>query len=297
MDKSNKLLEMSIFITIVDEGSLVGAAIKLKLSKQAVSRYLTSLEERLRVRLLQRTTRTIALTYEGQNFYLQAKSIIASVTEAEAMMHAELVDPVGLLRINVPVSFGILILAPLWQQFRNKYPNVVLDITLSDRVVNLLEEGYDLAVRIGQLENSSLVARKLTSTRIIAAASPGYLYKYGQPTHPHELQNHDIILYSHWAKNEVWQFEQNKALYPVQLRAKVYCNNGDTCRMLMLQDGGISLQPDFIIGEDLKQGHLVDVLPDYKVSDYNVYAVYPSRKLVPLRTQCLIDFLLEKLQQ
>lgn len=296
MDKSNKLLEMSIFVAIIDEGSLVGAANKLNLSKQAVSRHLNSLEERLRVRLLQRTTRTIALTYEGQNFYLQSKNILDSVAEAEAVIHAEQVDPIGVLRINVPVSFGVLVLAPLWQKFRDKYPKIELDITLSDRVVNLLEEGYDLAVRIGNLESSSLIARKLAYTRIIAAASPGYLEKYGSPTHPNELQNHDIILYSHWAKNELWEFWQDKTLYPVQLRAKVYCNNGDTCRMMMLQGGGISLQPDFIIGEDLQSGRLIEVLPGYKVQDYNIYAVYPSRKLLPLRTQCLIDFLLEQLQ-
>lgn len=296
MNKSNKFLEMTIFVAIVDEGSLVAAADKLKLSKQAVSRYLSALEERLRVRLLQRTTRTISLTYEGQNFYLQSKSIIDSVAEAEAIIHAEQIDPAGILRINVPVSFGILTLSSLWQKFRDKYPKIELDITLSDRFVNLHEEGYDLAVRIGNLENSSLIARKLTSTRIIAAASPSYLNKYGLPTHPNQLQNHDIILYSHWAKNELWEFWQDKIMYPVQLRAKVYCNNGDSCRMMMLQGGGISLQPDFIIGEDLKAGRLIEVLPTYKIQDYNIYIVYPSRKLLPLRTQCLIDFLLENLK-
>lgn len=296
MDKANKLLEMTIFVAIIDEGSLIAAANKLKLSKQAVSRYLNALEERLQVRLLQRTTRTISLTHEGQNFYLQSKSIIDSVDEAEAIIHAKKIDPIGRLRVNVPVSFGILNLAPLWQKFIDKYPKIELDITLSDRVVNLLEEGYDLAIRIGMLESSSLIARKLASTRIIAAASPEYLKQHGIPTHPNELQQHNIILYSHWAKEERWEFWQGKSIYPVQLKAKVYCNNGDTCRMMMLGNGGISLQPDFIIGDDLKQGKLVEVLPGYNVADYNIYAVYPSRKLLPLRTECLIDFLIEQLK-
>lgn len=295
MDKSNKLLEMSVFVTIVDEGSFIAAANKLNLSKQAVSRYLNALENRLQVRLLQRTTRTISLTFEGQNFYLQAKTILNSVEEAESIIQSKQIDPIGLLRINVPVSYGISDLAKLWQKFIDKYPHIELDITLSDRVVDLLEEGYDLAIRIGHLENSSLIARKLTSTRIIAAASPNYLKKYGTPTHPHELQQHKIILYSHWAKEENWDFWQDTSLYPVQLKANVYCNNGDTCRVMMLNDGGISLQPDFIIGDDLKHGRLVEVLPDYKVEDYNIYAVYPSRKLLPLRTRCLIDFLVEAL--
>lgn len=296
MDKSNKLLEMTIFVTIIEEGSLVAAANKLNLSKQAISRYLNALEERLHVRLLQRTTRTIALTYEGQNFYLQAKNIINSVDEAESFIQSKQANPVGLLRVNVPVSFGVLNLAPLWQKFIDTYPNIELDITLSDRVVDLLDEGFDLAVRIGHLESSSLIARKLTSTRIIAAASPIYLQQYGMPSHPDQLVDHKIILYSHWATEELWQFRQDKTLFAVHLKAKVYCNNGDTCRVMMLNHGGISLQPDFIIGEDLQQGRLVEVLPEYKVQDYNIYAVYPSRTLLPLRTQCLIDFLVAQLQ-
>lgn len=296
MDKSNKLLEMTIFVTIIEEGSLVAAANKLNLSKQAISRYLNALEERLHVRLLQRTTRTIALTYEGQNFYLQAKNIINSVDEAESLIQSKQANPVGLLRVNVPVSFGVLNLAPLWQKFIDIYPNIELDITLSDRVVDLLDEGFDLAVRIGHLESSSLIARKLTSTRIIAAASPIYLQQYGMPSHPDQLVDHKIILYSHWATEELWQFRQDKTLFAVHLKAKVYCNNGDTCRVMMLNHGGISLQPDFIIGEDLQQGRLVEVLPEYKVQDYNIYAVYPSRTLLPLRTQCLIDFLVAQLQ-
>lgn len=296
MDKSNKLLEMTIFVTIIEEGSLVAAANKLNLSKQAISRYLNALEERLHVRLLQRTTRTIALTYEGQNFYLQAKNIINSVDEAESFIQSKQANPVGLLRVNVPVSFGVLNLAPLWQKFIDTYPNIELDITLSDRVVDLLDEGFDLAIRIGHLESSSLIARKLTSTRIIAAASPIYLQQYGMPSHPDQLVDHKIILYSHWATEELWQFRQDKTLFAVHLKAKVYCNNGDTCRVMMLNHGGISLQPDFIIGEDLQQGRLVEVLPEYKVQDYNIYAVYPSRTLLPLRTQCLIDFLVAQLQ-
>lgn len=297
MDKANKLLEMNVFVSIIDEGSFIAAANKLNLSKQAVSRYLSGLENRLQVRLLQRTTRTIALTYEGQNFYIQAKSILSSVEEAELFVQSKQIDPIGLLRINVPVSFGILNLAPLWQKFMNIYPNIDLDVTLSDRVVDLVEEGYDMAIRIGMLESSSLIARKLASTRIIAAASPAYIKQYGEPKFPADLAQHKIILYSHWAKEEAWTFWQDKSQYVVNLKAKVYCNNGDTCRTIMLNDGGISLQPDFIIGDDLKQGKLVEVLAEYQLTHYNIYAIYPSRKLLPLRTQCLIDFLVENLKK
>ncbi|MWP46949.1 LysR family transcriptional regulator [Gilliamella sp. Pas-s27] len=295
MDRSNKLLEMTVFVAVVDCSSFVDAAIKLNMSKQAVSRYIQALEDRLQVRLLQRTTRKMVITHEGQIFYLQAKAIINATIEAENNLTLDQASPQGILRVNVPVSFGILHLAPLWQNFIDKYPKIELDITLSDRVVDLLEEGYDLAVRIGQLESSSLICRKLATTQIIAAASPDYIAKYGMPNDPNDLFNHKIVMYSQWAKKEQWHFYKGNTRQSVNLKANVYCNNGDTCRQIMLQGGGISLQPDFIIGQDLKIGRLVRVLLDYNIEDLNIYAVYPSRKLLPLRTRCLIDFLVSEL--
>ncbi|OCG22884.1 LysR family transcriptional regulator [Gilliamella sp. wkB108] len=296
MNRSNKLLEMTIFVAVVDSNSFVEAADKLNMSKQAISRYIQTLEDRLQVRLLQRTTRKMIVTNEGQTFYWQAKAIINATIEAENTLSLDQASPQGMLRVNVPVSFGILHLAPLWQKFLDKYPQIELDITLSDRIVNLLEEGYDLAVRIGNLENSSLISRKLTTTRMIIAASPTYIDQYGMPMHPNDLKQHKIIMYSHWAKKEQWSFNKDNTFHSVNLKASVYCNNGDTCRQIMLQGGGISTQPDFIIGQDIQQGKLVEVLPNYKIENFNIYAVYPSRKLLPLRTRCLIDFLVSELQ-
>lgn len=296
MNRSNKLLEMTIFVAVVDSNSFVEAADKLNMSKQAISRYIQTLEDRLQVRLLQRTTRKMIVTNEGQTFYWQAKAIINATIEAENTLSLDQASPQGMLRVNVPVSFGILHLAPLWQKFLDKYPQIELDITLSDRIVNLLEEGYDLAVRIGNLENSSLISRKLTTTRMIIAASPTYIEQYGMPMHPNDLKQHKIIMYSHWAKKEQWSFNKDNTFHSVNLKASVYCNNGDTCRQIMLQGGGISTQPDFIIGQDIQQGKLVEVLPNYKIENFNIYAVYPSRKLLPLRTRCLIDFLVSELQ-
>lgn len=296
MNRSNKLLEMTIFVAVVDSNSFVEAADKLNMSKQAISRYIQTLEDRLQVRLLQRTTRKMIVTNEGQTFYWQAKAIINATIEAENTLSLDQASPQGMLRVNVPVSFGILHLAPLWQKFLDKYPQIELDVTLSDRIVNLLEEGYDLAVRIGNLENSSLISRKLTTTRMIIAASPTYIDQYGMPMHPNDLKQHKIIMYSHWAKKEQWSFNKDNTFHSVNLKASVYCDNGDTCRQIMLQGGGISTQPDFIIGQDIQQGKLVEVLPNYKIENFNIYAVYPSRKLLPLRTRCLIDFLVNELQ-
>lgn len=296
MNRANKFLEMTVFITVVDCNSFIEAADKLNMSKQAVSRYIQALEERLQVRLLQRSTRKMVVTNEGQSFYWQAKAIINATEEAENSLSLDQASPQGILRVNVPVSFGILHLAPLWQLFLNKYPQIELDLTLSDRVVNLLEEGYDLVVRIGNLENSSLISRKLATTRMIIAASPKYIAQYGMPIHPNDLRQHKIIMYSHWARKEQWGFWQNGNYNSVNLTANVYCNNGDSCRQMILQGGGISKQPDFIIGQDIKAGNLVEVLSNYTIEDYNIYAIYPSRKLLPLRTRCLIDFLVTELQ-
>lgn len=296
MNKSNKFLEMTVFVTVVDCNSFIEAAGKLNLSKQAVSRYIQALEDRLQVRLLQRTTRNMVVTNEGQTFYWQAKAIINATLEAEESLSLKQASPQGILRVNVPVSFGVLHLAPLWQKFSKKYPQIILDITLSDRFVNLLEEGYDLAIRIGNLDNSSLISRKLATTKMIVAASPNYIAHYGMPINPDDLKQHKIIMYSHWAKKEQWNFYQNNRCYSVNLSANVYCNNGDTCRQIILQGGGISKQPDFIIGQDVKAGKLVSVLTNYYVEDYNIYAMYPSRKLLPLRTRCLIDFLISELE-
>ncbi len=296
MDKANKFLEMTIFVTIIDTGSFVAAAEKLDLSKQAISRYISALEQRLQVRLLHRTTRKLSLTMEGQDFYLQAKTILASLAEAETGLNPQQSDPIGRIRINAPVSFGILHLAPLWQQFSARYPKVELDIALADRVVDLVEEGYDLAIRIAQLPNSTLISRKLTRTRLVLSAAPAYLKAAGTPQHPDELRQHQIIAYSlREGKNE-WYFGHEQGDVSVHVKPYIYANNGDTCRMITLQGGGISLQPDFIIGEDLKKGHLLEILPEYTTPGLGIYAVYPTRKLLPLRLRCLIDFLVDALK-
>ena len=296
MEKANKFLEMTIFIAIIDTGSFVAAAEKLDMSKQAISRYISALEQRLQVRLLHRTTRKLSLTDEGQNFYLQAKAVLASLDEAEASLNPQQGDPVGRIKINAPLSFGILHLAPLWQQFSTRYPKIELDITLADRLVDLVEEGYDLAIRIAQLPNSTLISRKLASTRVILSASPAYLKTHGLPKHPDDLRTHQIISYSLRESRDEWHFMHQQTEITVHVKPYIHVNNGDSCRIITLQDGGISLQPDFIIGEDLKNGDLIELLPEYTTPILGIYAVYPTRKLLPLRIRCLIDFLVEALK-
>ena len=296
LERANKFLEMQVFVAVVQAGSFVVAAERLSISKQAVSRHITALENRLQVRLLQRTTRKMSLTVEGQNFYLQAQQVLSALDETELSIHPEKAEPVGLVRVNVPTSFGVLYLAPLWQQFMDRYPKVDLFITLSDLVTDLVASGDDLAVRIGNLSSSSLVSRRIASTRLILCASPVYLKEYGEPDCLEDLSQHRIISYRHWSQKDSWIFMHQGQETTVNVMPRIFCNNGDSCRIMALQGGGIILQPGFIVGEDIKQGRLVEVLPDFKVPSLNIQAVYPSRKLLPLRVRVLVDFLIEQLQ-
>lgn len=287
----NRMLEMEVFIAVVDQDSFIAAADALRMSKTAVSRYVSALEERLGVRLLQRTTRRLSLTGEGRLFYQRAKDILASLDEAETEVASRLLEPAGLIRVNVPVTFGIQHLAPLWADFLKAHPKVELDINLNDRLVDLVDEGYDLVVRIARLESSSLVGRRLATTRMRLCASPGYLRAHAPPRTPQELAGHTIIAYNNLASGDEWTFHGPVGEVSVKTRATVYCNNGDTCRAIALRDGGILLQPSFMIQDDLRRGDLIELMPEYRAIELDVNAVFPSRKQLPVKVRRLIDFL------
>jgi DNA-binding transcriptional LysR family regulator len=258
-----------------------------------VSRYIGELESRLGVRLLQRTTRKLSLTKEGEVFYVRCKELLANVDEAEAEITSHSGEAAGQLKLSVPVAFGELHLAPLWARFMARHPKVTLDVTLSDRVADLVEEGFDAAVRIMELSNSSLISRKLTSTRVVLCASPKYLKRHGAPKHPSDLAHHDVLDYTLRAMGENWQFDGPEGRIVVKVAPKFRSNSGGTCRSGALQHMGLILQPDFLVGEDLRSGTLVEVLPQYRSHDIGVYAVYPTRKHVSPKVRMLVEFLLE----
>ena len=287
----DRFLEMQTFGAVVDAGSFVQAAEALGLSKAAVSRYVGELESRLGVRLLHRTTRRLSLTEEGQVFYARCKDLLAGVDEAEAEITSRSGSASGLLRINAPVTFGILHLAPLWGVFRSQYPHVALDITLADRVVDLVEEGYDLAIRIASLPSSTLVSKRLASTRIVLCASPQYLAAHGTPTQPAELAEHAVIAYTYWSGRDEWQFDGPDGPVSVKTRPCMHTNSGDTCRAAALAHQGVILQPTFLVGADLAAGRLVELMPGFKAMELGIYAVYPTRKHVAPKVRALVDFL------
>lgn len=290
----DKFQEMKVFTTVVEAGSFTSAANVLDMSKAAVSRYVADLEERLGVRLLHRTTRKLSPTSEGEIFHARCRELLDNLGEAEAEITSRTGEAAGLLKINVPVSFGLMHLAALWPGFLAQHPKLSLDITLSDRVVDLVEEGFDVAVRIGQLPASSLISRKLGSTRMVLCASPEYLERRGAPGHPEDLLEHDIISYSLFSSGENWNFRGPEGEVSVKVRPRLRTNSGDTCRAAALHHQGIILQPTFIVGPDLAQGTLRETMPGFRSVELGVYAVYPSRKFVSPKVRLLIDFLVEK---
>lgn len=287
----DRFLEMQTFAAVVDAGSFVKAAEALGLSKAAMSRHVGELETRLGVRLLQRTTRRLSLTEEGQVFYARSKELLAGVDEAEAEITSRSGAASGLLRINAPFTFGILHLAPLWGVFRSQYPQVALDVTLADRVVDLVDEGYDVAIRIATLPSSTLISKRLASTRMVLCASPNYLAAHGTPQHPAELAAHAVISYSYLATRDEWHFAGPQGPVSVKTQPCIHTNNGDTCRAAALAHQGIILQPDFLVGRDLASGTLVELMPAFRALELGIYAVYPTRKHVPPKVRALIDFL------
>lgn len=287
------LQAMKTFTAVVDAGSFVGAMDSTALSKAAVSRHIAELEQKLGVRLLQRTTRRLSMTAEGATYYQRCKEVLQAVEDAESEAGSGTREAHGRLRISAPQTFGTLHLAALWGRFAAQNPQVALDIVLSDRVTDLVEEGYDLAVRIARLPDSNMVSRKLAQTRMVLCASPGYLARRGTPAHPRDLARHDVIAYTYWSDGDAWRFRGPDEEVKVRTRPRSQANSGDTCRALALAHQGVILQPDFLVHADLRSGALVELLPAYRSIELSIHAVYPTRKQLPPKVRRLIDFLVE----
>ncbi len=288
----DRFRQIELFVAVVERGSFVAAGEALHLSKAAVSRSVIELEKRVGGRLLQRTTRRVSLTEAGSVYYERCKQVLAQLEDADSAVDSITRRTIGRLKINAPVSFGIQYLAGLWQQFLAQYPDVELDIHLDDRKVDIVEEGYDAVIRIGQLPDSTLVQRKLASTQLIACASPDYLRRNGELSHPEDLSKHSVIGYSYRTHRDVWPFSGLGGVHEVQTQPRFRANNGDTCLALALGGVGVALQPDFLIWRELRSGSLVQVLPDFDAPELGIYVVFPSRKQLSVKVRALVDFLL-----
>lgn len=292
----DKYQEMRVFTAVVDSASFVAAGETLGMSKAAVSRHVSELEQRLGVRLMHRTTRKLSLTPEGEVFVSRCRDILSSIEASEEEISTRRVTVSGLLKVSVPVSFGIRHLAPLWSEFLDKHPQVTLDVQLADRFIDLVDEGFDLAVRIARLPDSSLISRRLASTRLVLCAAPSYLKRRGTPQHPSDLAQHDTLSYSLLAMGDVWQFTGPDGTVSVKVHPRMWSNNGDTCIAAAVRGAGIQLQPTFLIEEQLARGELVEILPQFRSVELDIYAVYPSRKYVLPKVRAMVEFLATRLR-
>lgn len=291
----DKYREMQAFAAVADQGSFVRAAETLGSSKAAVSRQVADLEARLGVRLMQRTTRRLTLTTEGHLFLERCRDALAQIEDAENEVQLASTVPRGLVRVNVPVTFGNLHLAPLWGEFLARYPQVELDITVADRVVDLVEEGYDLAVRIGRLAPSTLISRQVAADRSVLCAAPAYLARHGWPAEVADLERHHTISYSYLSTGDRWIFHGPGGEASVRVQPRLRANSGDTCRAAALAGLGIIQQPTFLIGEDLRAGRLVQLLPEWQAVEFGIHLVYPSRRFLPPKMRVLVAFLADML--
>lgn len=287
----NKLREIECFIAVADLGSFVKAADALNVSKAAISRTVLELEARLGSRLIQRTTRRLSLTEAGVLYLERCKHIVAALEDADHMLSAGASNPTGLLRINAPHTFGVLHLAPLWPAFLQQQPGIRLDITLADHIVDIVEDGYDLAIRIARLPNSSLIHRQLAATNIQVCAAASYLQQHGTPTHPRELAGHTTIGYTYSPDKDEWHFDGPEGAFSVKTHARLHANNGDTCVAAALAGIGITRQPTFMVQQHIRSGALVPLFPEHPSAQLGIYAVYPSRTHLPAKVRAAIDFL------
>ena len=294
----DRIEAIQAFVAVVESGSFVGAADRLKLSKALVSRQVALLEDQLGTRLLHRTTRRVSLTSDGDLFLARSRELLQQWQEAMDEVSHRAVKARGTLRINVPFSYGVIRLAPLWSKFMEQHPDVLLDITLSDRVTDLVDEGYDLAVRIGQLPSSSLVSRRLSSMRLKLCASSAYLKSHGMPDEPQDLARHRVLSYSLLSTGDVWTLSMRTdpgRIQTIEVKPAMRSNNGDTCTQAAIAGQGIVLQPDFMVDEPLAQGRLIELLPQWQAQEFGVYAVYPTRRHLPAKVRLMIDYLAKRL--
>lgn len=287
----DRLQSMRVFATVVETGSFVRAAEHLQLSATATSRYVAELEKFLGAQLLQRSTRRLNLTEVGANYYDRCRLILADVEEAEAQAATAEAQPKGLLRISLPHSLGLRYIAPLMPEFCKRYPDLQLEFNFSERTIDLVEEGIDMAIRITADLKTSLVARKLAPADIICCASPDYLARYGTPQMPDDLRHHNCMTYSYSPTGNTWTFRREGKEVSVQVKGQLRANNGDMNRLAAIDGLGIITLPTFMVCEELRTGSLVPILSEYQLPRLTVYAVYLPGARRAARIKAMTEYL------
>jgi DNA-binding transcriptional LysR family regulator len=293
----DKIGAIQVFAQVVESGSFAKAAERLGLSTSATSRHVADLEAHLQTRLLNRTTRRVGLTESGRAFYERAVQLLADLEEAEQEAARAAVVPRGTIRLTTSVNFGVRHLAPAIAEFLARHAEVRFDVSLSDRVIDLIEEGFDLAVRIGTAGSENVVARKLGETRLVPCASPQYLSAHPAPKTPEDLAAHNCFTYEYVTPRNVWRFlDPSGAERAVRIAGTLHSNNGDLLAEVAARGAGIVFEPAFIVGPEVRAGRLVPLLQEFTAPPMPIYAVYPSRKHLSAKVRTFVEFLVVRFE-
>jgi DNA-binding transcriptional LysR family regulator len=290
----DKLDAMNVLTKVVATGSFAEAARRLGVTRSAISKAITQLEQELGARLLDRTTRRVTPTEAGLAYYERCLGILAQIAETEAQISRLHDEPKGVLKVNAPMSFGTLYLGSAVADFMDRYRELKVELTLTDRMIDPLEEGVDVTVRIGALVDSSLIARRIAAARVVLVASPDYIARHGAPETPADLVNHKCLHYGHSTTVPRWQLTENGAPISVPVAACLSSNNGDALREAAIKGIGIGRLPSFIVGADLAAGRLAVVLPGYPPQDLTIHALYAPNRFLAAKSRVFIDFLVER---
>jgi len=292
----DRLQAINSFVKVVETGSFARAAERLDVSVSAVSRQVAELEAHLDARLLNRTTRRLSLTESGRVFHERCVQLLADVEEAEQSAHAGTIKPRGTLRLTCAVTFGERHLPAAIAEFISRHPDIQFDVELSDRAVDLVDEGFDAALRIGNIGSQNLVGRKIGVTQLMCCAAPAYLERYGEPKKPQDLTAHRCLTYEYASLRNVWRFRDRGGRdFSVKIGGPVHANSGHLLEALAREGLGIACEPDFIVGPDIRAGRLKPVLRGFEPPPANIYLVYPSRRHLSAKVRAFADFLVERL--
>lgn len=290
----DKLEAMQAFVKVVTLGSYAEAGRTLGLTRSAVSKAVMELEQVLGARLLDRTTRRVGPTEAGLSYYERCVDILARIEETELQVSRLHDEPRGVLKLNAPMSFGMRYLGPAVGDFMKLHPNLKIELTLNDRFIDPIDEGVDVTLRIAQLADSSLIARKIAPAKRVLVAAPAYIEAHGEPAHPDDFEKHQCLNYGHTTTLQRWQLTQNGEVIQVPIHSVLCSNNGDVLRAVALEGHGITKLPTFLVGPDIAEGRLRVVLPAYPPTDLAIYALYAPSRYLAAKTRLLIDFLLQR---
>ncbi|MEP2704859.1 MAG: LysR family transcriptional regulator [Roseibium sp.] len=292
----NLVEAMRAFAAVYETGSFTRAAEKLGTSKTLVSKKVQSLENRLGSRLFNRTTRSLSPTEAGQLYGSRCVQVLDDLDELEDLILNQSEDPRGRLYVSAPTTFGELYIAQLVPEFQLRYPNISLDLSLTDRHVHLVDEGFDVAIRIADLPSSGLIARKLAPAPIHLCATPEYLEQFGRPEHPHELENHQCIIDTNFRNSKVWLFKNGGNQFQISVEGNLLVNSARAVRDYVLAGCGIALCPGYMVSADISSGRLETILADFNAFDINAYAIYNSKRNMSPKVRVFVDYLTEQLQ-